>query len=392
MTSDSLLSLLQRSAAGGATAIRIRTTLAPAGGPTDKVFPPTYATDTRGVSTYATEPRRGEGEEATATVLLDSVQSQANRLEMALKAAWESNGLELPMLAVKIPRGAGTTDVTALDAPHRAADAIFRDSQIDGVAFRDTEVGRSFVQARPDNAAPLFGICPTALLFGQWDSTAGAGTAGAKFQRVLVSEVVGYGAQQGRRTASRIDPLQIPSGIDIYATDDGGWTFNADEAKKDGRKGAPVKTKPSEVNHGNVAPSVSDMGGFTIRHAEQVTVLSFPALRRLRFPKADGARDAARDIAGRVAIAALGLHAVALLEQEGYDLRSRCLLVPVTREATWIGPTLGVTESIRLDPTVTAEVFRKAVDAAKAAGLPWRPGRIELQPSPNLVELVKRSE
>lgn len=385
---ESLFELLSRSAAGGASAIRVRVRLAPAGGPTDKVFPPTYATETKGVSVYATEPRRA-GQHEVHTVLLDSVQSQANRMEQALKSAWEAGELELPVLAVKIPRRDTTVEVTSLDAPHRAADAIFRDSEIGGTEFRKSDVGKSFVGARPDNAAPLFGICPTALLFGQWDSTAGAGTGGAKFQRVLVSEIVGYGAAQGKRTASRLDPLQIPSSIEIYESEESYWTFDAAEAVKD--KKGPVKTKPSEVNHGNVTPSVKDMGGFTVEYAEQTTVLSFPALRRLRFPGKDGVRSAERDTAARTVIAALGLHAVALLAEEGYDLRSRCLLVPEQRTAEWIGTKLDERETIELDPKVTGEVLRKAIERAREIGLPWQAGRIELTPSAKLVELVKRS-
>lgn len=389
-TADSLLTLLRRSVAGGATAIRVHTRLAPAGGPSDKVFPPTYATDTKGVAVYATEPRRA-GATEVQTVLLDSVQSQANRFEQALKTAWEAGTLEIPVLAVRIPRGDGAVEVTSLDAPHRAADAIFRDSEFGKAEFRKSKVGQRFVEARPDNAAPLFEICPTALIFGQWDSTAGAGTSGAKFQRVLVSEIVGYGAAQGKRTASRLDPLQIPSGIEIYKSDDEYWTFDADKATKDKKGKAPEKTKPSEVNHGNVAPTVSEMGGFTIEYAEQISVLSFPALRRLRFPTDKGARTIERDIAARTVLAALAVHAIALLAEEGYDLRSRCLLAPVERRAEWIGTTLGETQPLSLDPQVTGEVVRKAVAEARAQGLAWQAGRIELQPSAKLVELVKRS-
>ena len=64
--------------AGNAAAFSSVTDYQPAGGPGDKVFPPTYEG-----GSYATEPRYINGEEVPC-VLLDSVQSQANRMEMAL--------------------------------------------------------------------------------------------------------------------------------------------------------------------------------------------------------------------------------------------------------------------------------------------------------------------
>src|SRR5436309_5073067 len=95
-------------------------------------------------------------------------------------------------------------------------------------------------------------------------------------------------------------------------------------------KGKPVKLgkdgKPSEANHGNVTPTISD-GGFTIDYAEQTTVLSLPALRRLRFPAKAGEKSTPEgDTAARTYLAALGLLGATLAVEAGYDLRSRCVL------------------------------------------------------------------
>jgi CRISPR-associated protein Csb1 len=104
-----------------------------------------------GPSGYADEPRvvRGEGDkiQTVETVLLDSVQSQANRLEQALLHAYDNGRVKLPMLQVDF--AAGTEDpilkevgrITALDAPHRMCDAIFRDSILDGRPFREAGIG-----------------------------------------------------------------------------------------------------------------------------------------------------------------------------------------------------------------------------------------------------------
>jgi CRISPR-associated protein Csb1 len=90
------------------------------------------------------------------------------------------------------------------------ADAILRDSVQDGTPFRETPAGKKIGFANLRNATPLFEICPTALLLGLWDSTGPKGGQGAKFPRCLVSEVIGIDVERGKKTSSRIDPLQIP--------------------------------------------------------------------------------------------------------------------------------------------------------------------------------------
>ena len=158
-----------------------------------------------------------------------------------------------------------------------------------------------------------------------------------KFARAIVSEIIGVNAVRGVATASRLDPLNIRvnSGKLFKAKD--GWTLNETQALKE--KGKPVilgkDGKPSEANHGNVPPSTSERG-FTIQYAEQTTVLSLPALRRLRFPSADGKPSKPEaDLAARTYLAALGLLGATLAIEAGYDLRSRCLL-RATEAPTWM--------------------------------------------------------
>jgi CRISPR-associated protein Csb1 len=94
--------------------------------------------------------------------------------------------------------------------PHRVADALLRDSIDDtGTPFRQTAIGKACTDARPNHATSMYCYCPTALLFGVWDSTGPRGGLGAKFQRVLVSEIVGHDVATGVKTASRIDPVAI---------------------------------------------------------------------------------------------------------------------------------------------------------------------------------------
>ena len=90
MTLD--LKTLRDAVAGTAAAFRCVTDHQPAGGPGDEVFPPTQEG-----SKYATEERIDpETGEVKPCVLLDSVQSQANRMELALLEAHRAGKVTLP--------------------------------------------------------------------------------------------------------------------------------------------------------------------------------------------------------------------------------------------------------------------------------------------------------
>lgn len=379
MDIDTLTDVVQQSAA-----LRSRTPLAPAGGSDDKVFPPTYEG-----GRYATESRRVDGAQVDC-VLLDSVQSQANRFESALQDALDRGRISIPCIRVAFPEELARElgPITSLTAPHRCYDAILRDSSLaDGTPFPKSEVGRALAAARADDATALFRYCPTALVFGAWDSTGARGGMGAKFTRAVSSEIVGFGATPGVHTSSRIDPLGVRRevGVIVDGDDPTAWRIAAE-----GEKGAK---RPSEIVHGNIAPSVEELrGGVTVDRIEQTWVLSLPALRRYRFPFDGDYRDA-RDVAARAVLVALALAARALARDDGLFLRSRCQLVPVPGGAGLevIAPD-GAVESVEEPPIEAAvELLAEAVAAASAQGLDWETQPVELEPQERLVDLVRRS-
>ena len=253
------------------------------------------------------------------------------------------------------------------------------------------------------NATPLFEICPTALLLGIWDSTGPKGGLGTKFQRAMVSEIIGVNASYGTKTSSRIDPLGIRKDAGpIFESTTSDWTLDASDAKK--KSGKPILKgkdgKPSEANHGNIVPSLSSVsrdgvplaGGVTIDYAEQMTVLSLPAIRRLRFPiDAKVSREA--NIAGRTVIAALGLCGAVLAAERGLDLRSRCLLWPTAPLAWDLLQTPGQEpQSFELTADAAIKLLEEAVAAAIAVNLPWLKQPLILKPAAKLVELVRKSQ
>lgn len=383
---------LTQAVGSGHAAIRLIARLLPAGGPGSKVFPPSHAE-----GKYAWETRRIENGDVVKTVLLDSVQSQANRMEQALKTAYFEQRLHFPVLAVDFgvcfPE---IGEITTLDAPHRIADAIFRDSLLDDAPFPDSAIAKAYRAANNRNATALYRYCPHALLFGVWDSTGSAGGLGNRFQRAIVSEIVGIRAEAGVSTRSRLDPLGIKT-VDIYAKPGGGWTTDKTLAKVD-KKGDPVKMRPTEVNHSSIPPTL-DMndkgdgfvrGGVTIDHALHTAVLSLPALRRLHFPL-DGRTSPEADVAARTVLAALGLAALAHQLQNGYDLRSRCLLFAEQPCAFELLGHDGESRYFKLSPEAADALFAETVLAAERLGLAWQAEKITLRPTPDLCELLRMS-
>lgn len=426
-------------------ALRCRTKLQPAGGEGTKVFPPTYAG-----AVYATEKRRVPGrDDPVECVLLDSVQSQANRMEEALQEAMDSGrlaaaGAAIPVIEVDFtPYFPGELrdpvgKVSSLQAPHRIADAILRDSLLEDQPFRQSSLGKQLDLVSVRDATALFDMCPTALVFGMWDSTGPKRGLGAKFERAMVSEIVGIDAVYGVKTSSRIDPLGIRSGIELWDDGKGNWTLEK-TGKKFGRN-KDTQGKPSAINHGNVVPSFTKYqkgaegrdplrpasveldyrvqtdseelrganrfrslevearqgaiapGGVTIAFAEQSIVLSLPALRRLRFP-VNGESNAERDNAARTALAALGLCAAALTAESGLDLRSRCLLWPVeTMEWEILGKAGQDAVKVQLDGDASIQLLGEALKHAEKHGLTWRRDPLVLTPSRELVKLVSESQ
>jgi CRISPR-associated protein Csb1 len=227
-----------------------------------------------------------------------------------------------------------------------------------------------------------------------WDSTGPKGGLGAKFQRALVSEIVGINAVAGSKTESRIDPLNIlKKAADIYiaADEKERWTTDISKAKKE--NGEPVRFgkegNPSEVNHGNVTPSIDSIGGgVTIDEARHTVVLSLASLRRLGFTT--GAEEA------RTVLAALGLLSVLAAESRGHDLRSRCLLVPRKGTALKLEAVAqdGGATPLELDFAGAIALYNEAVDKLPEGvkfDKPAGEALAKLTPSPKLADLVKRS-
>jgi len=194
--------------ANGPAALVIREQLVPVEGADAVFFPATFADigyNIDGVS-------RTKDANALNVALVDSVGSQANRLE-PLFAEGEYGKL-VPQVVIE----AGLKRINLLDAGHRAGDAVVR---LSGLKNHLQNAFKSLIQG---DALPLAKIAPTSLVFGVWDSR----DTQAKLPRLLASVVRAYNVRALTRSATYNAPVDcVAEGL---LTDE-----DAEKASKDSK-------------------------------------------------------------------------------------------------------------------------------------------------------------
>jgi CRISPR-associated protein Csb1 len=361
-----------------AQALRSSVALQPIDGPGGRIFPPTYPYDERNGQKFCHVVERLP--DGRARVLVDSVASQANRQEAALVAA--RNVGRIKFSDVYVDFSGTSTDLPCLSAtemPHRLSDAILRDSEIGGVPFGKSELGRQILAVTTANLTPLIEASPTSLVYGCWFSQHGLARQ-FRIQRSTISEIWADNAITGKAVGSRIDPLGIEK-LKLYEAADGDWT--ALEAKAVQSKGKPKlhqKKRPSEVNHGNIAPTIRKQG----ITAESITLrwaLPLAAVRRLKFGGTE------RDPAGQAYVAALGILARVLDHERGYSLRSRCDLISAGPLTIDIIAQDGGIKSRPITQKEALAFLAEAEAGMKAAGIKLHQ-KIDAKPGQKLIDLL----
>lgn len=167
-------------------AIVMRQHLKPVEGDNAVVFPPTFTE----IGYNIDELTDADGRVTRNVCLMDSVGSQANRMEPIFKEEPYSD--LVPGLAVTIPKTNETIDI--LDAGHRIADAVVRFSDL------SEEIKNAFLAAKDGNATPLAKLAPTSLVFGCWDSR---GT-GVKLPRIVRATIRALNIRELTRSATYV--------------------------------------------------------------------------------------------------------------------------------------------------------------------------------------------
>lgn len=187
-------------ASEGPAALVIREQLAPVEGSDGVFFPATYAE----IGYNIDGRNRSEDPNAENVVLVDSVGSQANRIEPLFA---DSPFDELvPQVVIKAGE---EKKINLLDAGHRAGDAVARCSEL------QDELQHAFKALLSGDAAPLAKTAPTSLVFGVWDSR----DTQAKLPRIITSTVRAYNVRKLTRSATYFAPVDYAE-LNIFSDED----------------------------------------------------------------------------------------------------------------------------------------------------------------------------
>lgn len=390
----SLADLIAACSPGGSAALTIVDELAPAGGGHATVAPARYI-DGRKNPTFAFETRYIDGLSCN-TVVIDSKQSVSNRDEQAVVRARDDESNPAHAVLKRVPTivvNYGDETYSDLDLPHRAFDGHCRAGRIDGDPAATHVKYRALRDSTPSNASALFKTSPTTVLYGGWDSSRKANQA--RFRTAFSGEVIGVTADQEEtgklsptRGAGRVDVVSPSvkldgSGLEAILSpqeaelSDGNVEKLRNEVKK--AKGKPVSL--AALGLGNIPPSVDQgLGGVACSRIIRTRVLSFAALRQLRF-----GGTAKADAAHRAVLAAYGLVAAALSAGE-LVLRANCDLREVAEPRVELDQRRGRTKELApIEVEDAVALLEAALDHLKeVAGIEWTGEVLEIVGEPTI--------
>lgn len=304
----------------GPVALTMRQHLTPVEGPGSVIFPPTYAS--RSSLPYNIDTLS----DGTKVATIDSVGSQANRMEPLFKAPVDGAG-ENPRAAlvpqVTIAYG-NRKSVSILEAGHRLGDALIRSTELAEDAHR---AFMDFLDT--DTVDGMAKLAPTSLVFGVWDSR----DTQAKLPRIVQSVIRAWDVDPLTRSAQYAPPVDYAK-LDVFT----------EKEKED-----------DLAERGFVhVPAAGEHGGIVARGAicRDVTI-NLVALRRL---KGEDGRALRRYVLG------LSL-AAATAPLDGF-LRQGCLVTPDPDTlAVWeaVGRD-GRRQKVGLDEAVALDYAKRMAD------------------------------
>ena len=314
----------------GPVALHLRQSLLPVEGPGSVIFPPTYADVGYNIDQLS---------DGTKLATIDSVGSQANRMEpvfLAARAGVPENPRACLVPQIEIAYG-NQKSVSILEAGHRLGDAVIRSTEL-------KEQAQEAFNALLDryDVAPLARLAPTSLVFGVWDSR----DTQAKLPRIVQSTIRAEDVEVLTRSAQYNPPLDFAD-LEVFS--------ETDKEKQQGDPKSPL-AKRGFVH----VPAVKTHGGIIARGPirRDVTV-NLVALRRLNGENGQALR---RYVLGLALVAATA-------PLDGF-LRAGCLLtLDPDDSGVWQAVARrGKRETVSLDEAIALDYARSAADAFGVGG------------------------
>lgn len=268
----------------GPVALHLKQKLLPVEGEGGVIFPPTYTDIGYNIDTLS---------DGTKVALIDSVGSQANRMEPIFKR--EPYAELVPQIEIEYGNQNDKKSISIFEVGHRLGDAVVRSSKLGSEAKTAFE---SFLNS--GDASALAKLAPTSLVFGVWDSR----DTGAKLPRIVQSIIRAWDIDELTRSAQYTPALDYAA-LEVFSEED--------KQKAEGRRESPLAQR--EFVH---VPATDSPGGVTAHGTiEHDVTVNLVALRRLEGGNTQALR---RYI--------LGLSLVAATAPLDPFLRQGCLLVP----------------------------------------------------------------
>lgn len=237
------------------------------------IYPPTYADIGYNIDSLS---------DGKKVALVDSVGSQANRMEPVFKSSSrEREKWLVPQIQIALGKDVGEVKaprLSLLDLAHRGADAVVQSS-----GDLAKQIKKAFSKLRETgDASDLCAIAPTSLVFGVWDSRGGSSEKRPRLVRSVIRawdvEVL-HAAAQFNSIWKELDEAQQKA--------------LQDEAKKQKKKlsvkgfaDAPAifrDTKSAQYYQGSPNPEARVLGGVLVKGSIQRDVtINLVALRGLQ--------------------------------------------------------------------------------------------------------------
>lgn len=278
------------------------------------IYPPTYADIGYNIDVLS---------DGTKVALIDSVGSQANRMEPIFKAAPEGQPINpladlAPQIEIAFKRGKKNNEFTEtrsiFDIAHRSADAVVKScSLVDDIEAAFMELQRY------GNCSRLCAIAPTSLVFGVWDSRG----IGEKRPRLVRSMIRAWDVEQ-LHTASQYNSIRKLLGEEQWNQLDAEAKAKKVKLSEKGFDDAPsIFRRVNEMrDFQDGSPNLEKrvLGGVLVRdRVEREVTINLVALRGLRGANAEDTVSIRKYLLGLSLVAATA--DIDLFLREGCNLR-----------------------------------------------------------------------